>query len=243
MKFSQHFLVDERVAERQIEYANLQPDDVVLEIGAGNGILTRKIARVARVIAIEIDERFIERLRKIKNVEVIHGDALKVDFNGLDFNKVISNIPYHISSPLTFKLLNSDFELAILMYQKEFAERMVARAGSKEYSRLSVMVYYRADCEILEYVPRHAFRPVPKVDSCIVRLRPVGRRFDVDEEIFEKVTRALFSHRRKKIKNALLMEGIVDERQVGNLPFVEERVEHLTPEEIAEIARRIEGIK
>ena len=243
MKFSQHFLIDERVAERQIKYADLQPDDVVLEIGAGNGILTRKIAKVAKVIAIEIDERFIEKLSKIKNVDVIHGDALKVDFNELDFNKVISNIPYHISSPLTFKLLDSHFEQAILMYQKEFAERMVAKAGSRQYSRLSVMVYYRADCEILEYVPRHAFRPTPKVDSCIVRLKHIGRRFDVNEEIFEEVTRALFSHRRKKIKNALLMEGIVSKENIDALPFIEERVEHLTPEQIAELVRKIEGIK
>ena len=129
------------------------------------------------------------------------------------------------------------------MYQKEFAERMVAKAGSRQYSRLSVMVYYRADCEILEYVPCHAFRPTPKVDSCIVRLKPIGRRFEVKEELFEKVTRALFSHRRKKIKNALLMEGIVSKENIDALPFIEERVEHLTPEEIAELVKKIEEIK
>ncbi len=243
MKLSQHFLVDERVAERQIEYANLCGDDVVLEIGAGNGILTKKIARIAKVIAIEIDKRFIKQLEKIRNVEVIHGDALKVDFNELEFNKVISNIPYHISSPLTFKLLEKKFDVGILMYQKEFAERMVAKPGSREYSRLSVMVYYRADCEILEHVPKEAFRPKPKVDSCIVKIIPIGKRFDVDEALFERVTRALFSHRRKKIKNALVMEGIIEKEEIAKLPFMDKRVEQLPPEEIAELCNKIKAIK
>jgi len=243
MKLSQHFLVDEKVAERQIEYANLCEDDIVLEIGAGNGILTKKIARIAKVIAIEIDRKFIERLKKIRNVEVIHDDALKVDFNKLEFNKVISNIPYHISSPLTFKLLEKNFDLGILMYQKEFAERMVAKPGSKEYSRLSVMVYYRADCEILEYVPKEAFCPKPKVDSCIVKIVPIGKRFDVDEVLFERVTRALFSHRRKKIKNALVMEEIIEKEEMDKLPFMDKRVEQLSPEEIAELCDKIKAIK
>ncbi len=165
MRLSQHFLIDERVAERQIRYADLTEDDVVLEIGAGSGFLTRRIARHAGVVAIEFDDRFIERLKKIPNVEVIHGDALHVDLGELGFNKVISNIPYHISSQITFKLLERIFDVGILMYQKEFAQRMVAPPHTGDYSRLTVMTYYRAECEILEHVPRTCFRPVPKVDS------------------------------------------------------------------------------
>ncbi len=235
MKYSQHFLIDERVANRQIEYANLNENDVVLEIGAGNGILTKRIAKIAKVIAIEIDRKFIEKLKKIRNVEVIHGDALKIDFNELEFNKVISNLPYHISSPITFKLLQKKFDLGILMYQKEFAERLVAKPGSKEYSRLSVMVYYKADCEILEYVPKKAFYPVPKVDSCIVKIIPIGKRFDVNEKIFEKVVKILFSHRRKKIKNALKLHGIDKE-----VPYGDRRVEEIEPEKIVEICKALE---
>ncbi len=231
MRLSQHFLIDERIAERQIKYANLNENDIVLEIGAGNGILTKKIAKIAKVIAIEIDRRFVEKLKKIRNVEVINADILKIDLNEIEFNKVISNLPYHISSPITFKLLEKKFELGILMYQKEFAERMVAKAGSKNYSRLSVMVYYKADCELLEYVPKEAFRPIPKVDSCIVKIVPIGKRFNVNEKLFEKVVRILFSHRRKKIKNALKHE----------VPYGDMRVEQIEPEKIAEICNFLEN--
>ena len=129
------------------------------------------------------------------------------------------------------------------MYQKEFAERLVASVGSKSYSRLSVMVYYKADCELLEYVPKEAFRPKPKVDSCIVRIKPIGKRFEVNEALFQKVVKALFAHRRKKIKNALIMEGIVGKEKIEELPFMNERVEHLLPEKIAELCKKIEEIK
>jgi len=231
MKLGQHFLVDERIAERQIKYANLNSNDIVLEIGAGSGILTKKIAEFANVIAIEIDKKFIENLKKIDNVVVINSDAMDVDFNELDFNKVISNLPYQISSPITFKLLEKKFTLAILMYQKEFAERLVAGAGNKNYSRLSVMAYYKADWKILEEVPRHAFCPIPKVSSCIVSVKPIGKRFDVDEKAFSMVVGYLFRHRRKKIKNALKLEGL----DVEKMPFADMRVEKLQPEEIAEL--------
>jgi len=239
MKLSQNFLIDEGVAERQISYACLKDGDVVLEIGAGNGILTRRMAKIAKVIAIELDERFISRLKKIKNVEVIHGDALKIDFREIEFNKVVSNIPYHISSPLTFKLLEKKFDLGILMYQKEFAERLAAKPGSRQYSRLSVMAYAKADVEILETVPKKAFRPVPKVDSCIVKIVPIGKRFEVNEKLFKRVVKALFAHRRKKIKNALLLEGLIDKEKA--IPFGEERIEHIEPEKIVEICKVIES--
>ena len=231
MKLGQNFLVDERVAERQIKYADLNKDDVILEIGAGNGILTKKMAKIARVIAIEIDSRFINSLKKIENVEVIHGDALKVDFDKLDFNKVVSNLPYNISSPITFKLLETKFDLAILMYQKEFAARLVAKPNTKDYSRLTVMAYMKADFQLLEEVPPRAFRPVPKVSSYIVRVVPVRKRFDVDEELFKEVTRALFIHRRKKIKNALRLAGF----DIENPPYGNYRVEQISPEQIAYI--------
>ena len=235
MKLGQNFLIDERVASRQIKYAELNKNDVVLEIGAGYGILTKKIAKIARVIAIEIDSRFIQSLKKIPNVEVIHADALKVDFNELNFNKVISNLPYQISSPITFKLLDADFELAILMYQKEFAARLIAKPGSKDYSRLTVMAYYKADFELLEEVPPKAFKPMPKVASCIVRVKPIGKRFSVDEKIFERVTKSIFQHRRKKIKNALASEGI----SIEKIPYGDYRAEQLSPEQIAYIANFI----
>lgn len=243
MRLSQHFLMDERVADRIVNYANLKENDIVLEIGAGNGILTKRIAKIAKVIAIEIDKRFIERLKRIENVEVINADALKVNFREINFNKVVSNLPYHISSPITFKLLEIPFELAILMYQKEFAERLVAMPGSKKYGRLSVMVYYKADCEILEYVPKEVFFPKPEVDSCVVKIIPIGKRFNVNEELFEKVVKALFGHRRKKIRNALIIEKIVKKEEVKKLPYIDMRVEQLEPEKIAELCNKIEEVR
>jgi len=240
MRLSQNFLIDDRVAERQIKYAELNDRDIVLEIGPGNGVLTKKIAKIAKVIAIEIDKKLAEKLEGLENVEVINGDAMEVDFSSLRFNKVISNIPYHISSPLTFKLLENKFDFGILMYQKEFAERMVALPGNKKYSRLSVMTYYRANCTILEHVPRTAFFPVPKVDSCIIKIIPIGKRFEVNEELFEKVVSALFSHRRKKIKNALLISGLVNEEKIKEIPFADMRVENLSAEKIAELCRKLE---
>jgi len=240
MRLSQNFLIDDRVAERQIKYAELNDRDIVLEIGPGNGVLTKKIAKIAKVIAIEIDKKLAEKLEGLENVEVINGDAMEVDFSSLPFNKVVSNIPYHISSPLTFKLLENKFDFGILMYQKEFAERMVALPGNKKYSRLSVMTYYRANCTILEHVPRTAFFPVPKVDSCIIKIIPIGKRFEVNEELFEKVVSALFSHRRKKIKNALLISGLVNEEKIKEIPFADMRVENLSAEKIAELCRKLE---
>ncbi|HEC88073.1 MAG TPA: ribosomal RNA small subunit methyltransferase A [Thermoplasmata archaeon] len=243
MRLSQNFLIDERVAERQVRYANLNEKDIVLEIGAGKGILTKKIARIAKVIAIEIDKKFIGKLRKIKNVEVINEDVLKINLNELKFNKVISNIPYHISSPITFRLLEKKFDVGILMYQKEFAERMTANPGTKKYSRLSVMVYYRADCFLLERVPRKAFYPVPKVDSYIVKIIPIGKRFKVDENLFERVVKSLFSHRRKKIKNSLVIDGLLKKDYAEKIIYGDRRGDSLTPEEIAELCMKIEGIK
>ncbi|MBC7080731.1 MAG: ribosomal RNA small subunit methyltransferase A [Thermoplasmatales archaeon] len=239
MRFSQNFLIDEGVADRQVSYANLNENDVVLEIGAGNGILTKRIAKIAKVIAIEIDERFIPKLKNIKNVEIINADITELDLKDIYFNKVISNIPYHISSEITFKLLEKKFDLGILMYQKEFAERLVARDG-KNYSRLSVMVYSKADVEILEFVSRKAFRPTPKVDSCIVKIVPIGKRFSIDDKIFEEVVRVLFSHRRKKIKNSLSLCGLLSKEEAEKIDVADLRVEELSPEKIAEICRIVE---
>src|SRR3990170_1094284 len=159
----QHFLVYSRVAARHIAYAKVGPSDVVLEIGPGLGVLTRElVVRARRVIAIEADRRLAARLRRsIPEADVMEGDALKVEWP--PFDVMASNLPYRISSPLTFRLLDASFDRAVLMYQWEFARRMVAKPGTPDYSRLSVGVYRRAKCEVLERVPRNAFRAPPRV--------------------------------------------------------------------------------
>ena len=144
----QNYLIDKNKRDQIINFGNIDENDVILEIGTGIGTLTIELAKKAKkVIAIEQDKKIYEILagrlkeEKLDNVELINDDALNVEFP--KFNKIISNLPYQISSPITFKFLNYDFDLAILMYQKEFAERMNGEVGTKNYSRLSAMLYFK----------------------------------------------------------------------------------------------------
>ena len=243
----QHFLMDTRVAARALTYADLRASDVVLEIGPGLGVLTHGLVdRVKRVVAIESDRRFAEYLRRsIPEADIVHGDALKVEWP--DFDVMVSNLPYQISSPLTFRLLGTPFDRAVLMYQWEFAKRMVAAPGTPDYSRLSVGVYVRAACSILERVPRNAFRPEPKVNSALVRLEPRPSPFPMaDPDVFDAVVTALFEHRRKTVENGLRLawssfagspEAL--EAALVDLPFRGRRVEELRPEDIERVAEGI----
>jgi len=203
----QYQVIDPTVLEQMVDYAELSRGDVVLEVGAGIGNLTLLLAaRAGKVIAVERDRRLMrvlgERLRVHSNVKLLCGDALQIELP--KFNKVVANLPYGISSDITFRLLKRKFELAILMYQREFAERLVAKPGSDDYGRLTVNAYYRASLELLREVPPEAFFPQPKVTSAIVRLKPREPPFDVaDESMFFNVVRALFQHRRQRVRNAL----------------------------------------
>jgi 16S rRNA (adenine1518-N6/adenine1519-N6)-dimethyltransferase len=250
----QHHVIDPSLLERIVGYADVSKKDEVLEIGAGIGNLTRLLAERARkVIAVERDGRFVkilrERLRGYPNTKIVHGDALQVKLP--KFDKVVANLPYGISSDVTFMLLDHDFELAVLMYQWEFAERLIASPGSNDYGRLTVNVYYRAEVELLEKVLPSAFLPQPKVFSAVVRLRPREAPFKVtDERTFFDVVRALFQHRRQKVRNALyhsfeqvfpglkLQKGQKREMLDKKLPreFTDVRVMDLEPEKFGEIA-------
>ncbi|GFO97670.1 dimethyladenosine transferase [groundwater metagenome] len=240
-KNDQHFLIDKLVIDRIIEYGKLNIQDTVLEIGAGYGNLTGKLAgKAGRVIAIEADPELAASLYGWENVEVIVGDALKTDFP--EFNKVISNLPYSISSPVTFKLLRCRFEFGILMYQYEFAKRMVAAPGGRDYGRLSISVQHYADVEILEVVPPTSFRPQPEVKSAIVKLVPRPAPYRVkDEGFFMKFITAVFSQRRKKLRNAILNNAAllgISDSALRKLPeeLLAKRAETLSPQELANIA-------
>jgi 16S rRNA (adenine1518-N6/adenine1519-N6)-dimethyltransferase len=247
----QNFLVDERVAERQIEYAGIRPTETVLEIGPGLGVLTKRLAaRARRVFAIESDHRLAEDLRqRIPEVEVLEGDAVRVEWPAFDI--LVSNLPYQISSPVTFRLLAIPFVRAVLMYQREFADRMVASPGTADYSRLTVGVYVRSHCDILERVPRSAFHPQPKVDSAIVRLEPRPPPFPLaDPDLFDAVVDRLFQHRRKTVENGLRLGGVGFgiseeelERAIPTMPHRARRVGELRPEEIGEIVDAIARAK
>ncbi|WP_349682090.1 16S rRNA (adenine(1518)-N(6)/adenine(1519)-N(6))-dimethyltransferase RsmA [Methanosarcina sp. UBA5] len=234
--------------------AELGPEDVVLEIGAGIGNLTERLARKAKkVIAIELDPALVkvlhDRFEKVENIEIIAGDALKVDFP--EFDKVVSNLPYSISSEITFKLLRYKFKLGILMYQYEFAARMVSPPNCKDYSRLTVDICYFADASILMKVPKSAFQPVPEVDSAVIKLVPRPAPFEVkDQTFFMDFVAAVFSQRRKKLRNAILntnhllkIPGIKE--VISRLPedMISKRAENLTPEELARVANQIIDLK
>ncbi len=251
----QNYLVDENVLFKIVESAKLSKKDTILEIGAGIGTLTIPLAENAgKVIAVEQDRKvssiLIKRLKElnITNVEVITGDATKINFP--KFNKVVSNLPYKISSPITFKILEYDFELAVLMYQLEFAQRMVAEPGDKNYSRLSVMMYFYANVNKLFNVSKNVFLPQPKVSSAVIKLTPKsGIKID---KFTLNVTRALFQHKRKKVRNALIdsfheigeFDKIERKGLISKLDkeLLNQRVINMEPEEIQKLSEELEPL-
>jgi len=206
-RLGQNFTVDYDILQDLVETASLTKNDVVLEVGAGFGFLTHLLSdRCKKVIAVEVDPQLANFLRKnltLSNVDLIEGDILKVSLP--DFNKVVSAPPYSISSPLLFRLLETRFDLAVLILQKEFAERLGARVGTKDYGRLTVSIYYRTDVALLDFVARKMFYPPPDVDSMMLQLKPRDPPFYVeDEALFFELVRALFTQRNKKVRNSLI---------------------------------------
>lgn len=232
----QNFLIDDRVADRIVGYAGITGSDRILEIGPGFGILTDRLAGLgSSLTCIEIDAKLAEHIRKTygERLTLIEGDAVKVPFP--EFDVLVSNLPYSVSTPIIFKLLDHDFRRAVVMVQKEFADRMVADVGSPDYSRLTVNLFYRADCRILEPVPASRFDPRPKVDSAVVEIVPRPAPFEVlDERTFFRVTEACFNQRRKKIGTALRNSGLMKSSE--DIPYRDDRIESLRPSEIAEVA-------
>ncbi len=255
----QNYLIDKNKRDQIINFGNLTKDDTVLEIGTGIGTLTIELAkRAGKVIAIEQDTKIAnilsERLKeeKIDNVELINDDALNIDFP--QFNKIISNLPYQISSPITFKFLNYDFDLAVLMYQKEFARRMNGKVNTKDYSRLSAMLYFKCDVEKLTDVSSESFIPKPQIDSTVVSLTPKKNKISPDDfKVYSNYTKALFQHRNKKIRNALIDSRHVicslDKKEMKNKinsiendelnEYLKKRVIAINPEEILFLSKEL----
>lgn len=205
----QHFLIDQRAIDRIIEYAGVDGRSV-LEVGPGQGVLTRALLDGgATVSAIEVDRKLIAHLAKrfadeisSQTLTLIEGNAARCPFP--PFEMMVANLPYSISSPITFRLLDTNFSSAVLMYQREFAERMAAPVGTSGCGRLSVMVQTYALVEECFTLPPASFSPPPAVDSMVVRIRPYGPIFPItDRSVYAAVVRILFSQRRKTIRNGL----------------------------------------
>jgi 16S rRNA (adenine1518-N6/adenine1519-N6)-dimethyltransferase len=233
-KYGQVFLVDKNIAKLEVDSLSLEKSDTVLEIGPGDGILTELLLKNgAKVIAVEPDHRFIEILGIRFSAELNTGQLRLVKENflklpGMRVQKIIGNIPYMISSEIIFSLYRHEFSMALLMTQKEFAMRMIAMAGEKEYSRLSVSTSLRYYAKIIHFVSRRSFRPVPKIDSAIITLVRKNE-YSEDELIrIDEFTKKMFSQRRKMLRSILTK---CPEK------FMERRPDSLSTEEIVEISR------
>ncbi|HVP25711.1 MAG TPA: 16S rRNA (adenine(1518)-N(6)/adenine(1519)-N(6))-dimethyltransferase RsmA [Methanomicrobiales archaeon] len=225
----QHFLVDDGIVERILSLVDVA-GKVVLEAGPGKGILTRGLLdRGAEVVAVEIDPVLVEELRGSFAPEIaggslhlIEGDAVRVELPPFDL--AVSNLPYSISSPMTFRLLEIGFSEAILMFQAEFADRMLARIGTPACGRLTVMVQTFAEVKRCFHVPPKAFSPRPQVHSTVVRIVPRSPPCPIgDPGHYADVVRVLFSQRRKTVRNGLRSgKGIFGadlvDRMIASLP-------------------------
>lgn len=210
----QNFLVDGNTLRRIVEAAEISPEDSVLEIGTGLGILTRELARRAgRVVTVEIDRSLApvleETLRDLVNIQQVFGDFLKQPLAELlpagDNWKVVANLPYYITTPILFRLLEGPVPLRRLVFlvQKEVAQRAAALPGGKTYGALSVTLQHRCQVQVAGLVPPTVFIPPPKVDSAILVLTPLARTFPEEAEgVFRKLVETAFRYRRKTLANA-----------------------------------------
>lgn len=220
----QNFLVDETVLEDILNSAEVNKDDMVIEIGPGVGTLTRELLKRARkVVAIELDSRLIgileDELSDFDNFTLINKDALKVDFKELIGDeksvKIVANLPYYVTTPIISKLLTEEYKFKSLtiMIQKEVAERMAASPGNKDYGALSLLAQYYCNTEIVRRVSPNSFIPRPKVDSIVIKLEKLGEpKVKVeDEKLFFSLVRAAFNMRRKTLWNATKTLGFEKE--------------------------------
>ena len=235
-RLGQNFLIDGQTISDIIDFAQISPDDTVIEIGPGVGFVTEQLVKHAKqVIAIELDEEAIKELEKLNapNLKIIHNDILKQDLSELTDGKVkiVANIPYYITSPIIAHLLGEIDDLnnknrnkitdILLMVQEEVARRMVAteNSPSKQYGLLTILSQFWADVKIMKLVGRRSFYPAPKVNSALVKLvvreKPLIELSDYTH--FRKTIKAAFSQRRKNVKNCLLSGGFPKEKIVAAL--------------------------
>jgi 16S rRNA (adenine1518-N6/adenine1519-N6)-dimethyltransferase len=235
--YGQHFLRDPNILEVIGRLAELGPEDVVLEIGPGQGVLTRYLAaRVRRVHAIEIDGALEPELRDLgENVDVVFGDALQLELPQ-DATKLVANLPYNVATPLVAESLDGlpNVGLWCVMLQREVADRFFAQPGTKDYGAVSVLVQLAAERTGFHTVSRTVFRPPPNVDSALVAFRRTELPSDYGR--VKRVVTAAFAHRRKTLPNSLALAGVASRDEAGRAlaaigRAAETRAEALAPSE------------
>jgi len=230
-RMGQNFLTDPSTARTIVTRANLSTDDIVLEIGAGLGALTIPLTKVAKkVFAVEKDHQLIELLKtellanRISNCEIIPQDVLEMDLDAYTDAAatkltVVGNLPYGISSQILIKLIHSrsGIQRAVLMFQKELAQRIAAKPGGKKYGRITAMLGYCADIRLLANISSTVFYPPPKVDSAVIEInfKSTSVHGPHDEAMLFRVIKAAFGNRRKTLKNALAAAGINIDAQIA----------------------------
>jgi 16S rRNA (adenine1518-N6/adenine1519-N6)-dimethyltransferase len=260
----QNFLIDENIIYKILDGAEISENDLVLEVGPGIGTLTQYLGdRARKVLAIEIDKTLIpilgETLSEYENIELVHGDVLEIDLNQLinekfagEKVKVVSNLPYYVTTPIIMKFLEDEVPVTdiVVMVQKEVADRLKASPNTKDYGALSVAVQYYCEPEIITKVPRAVFIPQPNVESTVIRLKVLDRpRVNIDNrKLFFKVVKASFAKRRKTLLNSLYMGTLgLDKKDIKEALSLSEidskrRGESLAIEEFALLANNINKI-
>ena len=236
--FGQNFLIDDDVIDGIIESANISKKDLVIEIGPGLGTLTSKLLENAnKVIAVEIDNKMVEvisdRFRMYNNLQIINEDILKIDLNAIIENekqedgkvKIVDNLPYYISTPIIMKLLEERLNIdeIVVMVQKEVADRLTAKPGTKLSGAITYAVDYYAEAEPVLNVGRDCFIPAPKVDSEVIKLKLRKQpkvEVNNEKELF-KLIKLNFTQRRKTLINVLVNSGMVKSKEVAMKIFDE----------------------
>jgi 16S rRNA (adenine1518-N6/adenine1519-N6)-dimethyltransferase len=258
----QHILIDDNVADKIVDALDIDRDDGVFEIGPGLGALTQRLAARARqVVAVEIDTRFAGILGDLTggggNVDVVNANILKVDIDQVLSRhpvrrwKLVGNLPYYITSAIIMRIIDARacFSEAVITVQEEFARRMVAAPGSKDYSSLSICIQYRFKPEVLFTVKPTSFFPRPDVRSAVIRLRVYERpTLEVrDEGLFFQTIRAAFGQRRKTLKRSLRQIPGLTPKHMGELGRIsgvglDNRPENLSLEEFAFLSNAIKSV-
>ena len=244
-RFGQHFLTDEAIVDAIVDAIDPRQDDRLVEIGPGLGALTDPlVARCGRLTVIELDRDLAARLRQRSELNVVESDVLKVDVGALALAlggrlRIVGNLPYNISTPILFHLLTHVEHVVDqhFMLQKEVVERMVAAPGNKSFGRLSVMLQWRYAIEAVLDVPPEAFDPPPRVDSAVVRMRPLVPAPDVDAGVLGELVAVSFSQRRKLLRNTL--GRWLAERGCASIFDLQRRAEEVSVDEYLSLARAL----